>query len=394
MKNFLTTTSAIALGVFAAPSYAHHGSVGQFDTSKQIEISGVVTKIRFVNPHSYVYFDVTNEDGAVEPWRCEMRSGSILKRTGWSTDMFETGTAIQITGSPARREPYGCLTSSITFEDGRTLARGDVIDDSSTTEAVEVSAALSDGTPNLAGTWVALPRQPGGGPQGDAAGGGERPAGGPPQGDAAAGGERPEGGPPQDGAAGGGRPAGPPPGGGGRGPQYEQTELGKTASAGFVREDNPRFHCQATNLFLDWIFDEHVNAIEQTEDKIVMQFGFMDIVRTIHLDMDSHPKDIVPTRAGHSIGSWEEDRLVVDTIGFLPGYLDATFSGTRHSDAMHVVERFSLSEDGQTLNRTFTAEDALYLSAPHEGSDSIIRTTAEFDPYECEDLTEEITEGF
>ncbi len=47
-----------------------------------------------------------------------------------------------------------------------------------------------------------------------------------------------------------------------------------------------------------------------------MTYGFMNIVRTIHLDMDSHPENITPSLAGHSIGKWEGDTLVVDTIGF------------------------------------------------------------------------------
>jgi hypothetical protein len=395
MKNLLTTASVVALCAFSAPSYSHHGSNGQFDTSKEIDVAGVITDIRFVNPHAYIYFDVTNEEGSTDPWRCELRAGSMLKRTGWSTDMFKTGAAIKITGAPARREPFGCMTQSITFENGKTYARNDVIDDSSTTTTVDVATVLADGTPNLDGNWVALPREQPGRRGGDA-----ETAGGPPQGQAGGppeGGQGQEGGPPGGEQAQAGRAGGPPQGGRGgrRGPQYDQTELGKTASEGFSREDdNPRFHCQATNLFLDWIFDELVNNIAQSKDKIVMTFGFMDIVRTIHLDMDSHPKNIVPSRAGHSIGKWEGKTLVVDTIGFLPGYLDATFSGTKHSDKMHVTERFSLSEDGKTLNRAYTVEDPLYLAAPFEGSDSVIRTIAAYEPYNCEDLTEEVVEGF
>ena len=124
-----------------------------------------------------------------------------------------------------------------------------------------------------------------------------------------------------------------------------------------------------------------------------MTYGFMDIVRTIHLDMEAHPDDIEPSRAGHSIGHWEGDTLVVDTIGFTPGFLDGR-SGTLHSDQLHIIERFTRDEDGTTLLRTHWGEDPLYLTAPFEGQHRAVTTNAPYDPYNCEDLTEEVVEGF
>ncbi len=50
---------------------AHHGP-GQFDSSQPVEVTGFVTDIRYVNPHGYVYFDVTDVSGAIVPWRCEL----------------------------------------------------------------------------------------------------------------------------------------------------------------------------------------------------------------------------------------------------------------------------------------------------------------------------------
>ena len=82
----------LALIALVSTASAHHGSTSQFDQSRTLEVSGVVTKIRFVNPHSYVYFDVTTEDGEVQNWRCEMRAATALKRSGWSADMFPEGT--------------------------------------------------------------------------------------------------------------------------------------------------------------------------------------------------------------------------------------------------------------------------------------------------------------
>ncbi|MDB4511869.1 DUF6152 family protein [Arenicella sp.] len=369
MRTILKPSLLATLGVFATASMAHHGSNGQFDTTKEIQVSGVVTDIKLVNPHSYVYFDVTNEDGSVDPWRCELRGGSLLKRTGWSSEMFATGTELTIDGAPARREEFGCMVQTITFADGRIVGRNDVLNaDEENAAAAPVVTKLADGTPNFNGNWAAAQESPGG-PGGPGAMG--------------------AGGMGAMGADGGMGPGGM----GGGGPQYTLTDAGEAASAGFESADNPRYHCKATNIFHDWWFDQNVNMIEQTNDKIVMTYGFMDIVRTIHLDMDSHPADIVPSIAGHSIGSWDGDTLVVDTVGFSEGYLDGR-GGVKHSSALHTVERMSLSEDGETLTIDYTGEDPLYLVGSFTGTRDVLRTNDAFQPYECDDLTEEIVPGF
>ena len=361
MIRFLT---GLGLILFASVGSAHHGSTSQFDQSTTIQVGGVVTKIRFVNPHSYVYFDVAAEDGSTETWRCEMRAGSILKRFGWSTDMFTAGTRISIEGSPAWREPQGCYVRSFSLDGGETIARAAVFESADTGET-ERQVLLADGTPNLNGNWVAPPRNSAAAEAARALTANASPNTGP--------------------------APGPTPGRGGE--RYTPTEAGKAAVADFDREDNPRFHCEATNIFFDWTFDQHVNQIAQNNDAITLTYGFMDIVRTIHLNMAEHPENIEPSRIGHSIGKWEGSTLVVDTIGFTSGFL-TTRPSVKHSNQLHMTERFSVSEDGKWLTRTYTGEDPLFLTKPFEGGDTIGLTDVAFDPYECEDLTEEVVPGF
>lgn len=88
------------LAFLPLPALAHHGVSGQFDTSQTFEVTGTITRIRLVNPHAYVYFDVTDDSGEVTNMRCELSSGSLLKRRGWTADMFEIGSQITIQGSP------------------------------------------------------------------------------------------------------------------------------------------------------------------------------------------------------------------------------------------------------------------------------------------------------
>lgn len=360
--------AALSSVLIAGVAFAHHGSNGQFNAEIRVNVTGKVTKLNMVNPHAYVYFDVVAEDGETQPWRCEMRSGSMLRRTGWTAEMFAPGTEITIEGAQARREEFGCMLTTITFTDGTTYARNDTIEESDMAKAEVVEVELAGDVLHLNGNWVAPQRVRG-----------ARPPGGP-------------GGPPPGGAGASGPPRGGPPGG--RPSPYKQSEAGLAAVTEFNREMNPRFHCQPTNIFLDFWFDQHVNKIEQSDDTIVITYGFMDLVRTIHLDMDEHPSNIVPSRSGHSIGTWEDDVLVVDTVGFEEGWLEATFSGVKHSDQLHTVERFSVSEDGKSLTQQYVASDPLYLTADCEGQQVFNKTDAVYEPFNCDDLTEEVVDGF
>ena len=65
---------AVAAAVMVAtaiPTWAHHAFAAEFDADKPIELEGVVTKIKWVNPHSWLYFDVKDADGKVTNWGVE-----------------------------------------------------------------------------------------------------------------------------------------------------------------------------------------------------------------------------------------------------------------------------------------------------------------------------------
>ena len=103
--------------------------------------------------------------------------------------------------------------------------------------------------------------------------------------------------------------------------------------------DNPRLRCRPTSIIFDWVFDGAVNRITQEQDRIVINYGLYSFERVIHMNMTQHPANITPSYAGHSIGRWEGDVLVVDTVGFEPGVIAAP---VRNSEQLHIVERFSL----------------------------------------------------
>jgi hypothetical protein len=140
------------------------------------------------------------------------------------------------------------------------------------------------------------------------------------------------------------------------------TDAGEKAAAAFTQQDNPRFRCETTSIVFDWTFDGPVNRITQNKDTIVLEYGQRNLKRTIYMNQKEHAAGIKPSRAGHSIGRWEGDTLVVDTIGFLPGVLNAP---VRHGDKLHVIERFTLDPKTMKLTRKYEAEDPIYLKGKY-----------------------------
>jgi hypothetical protein len=351
--------------LLATTAGAHHG-FGTFAMNEDVELTGVVTRLDFVNPHSWVHFDVTGDDGQTVEHRCELRSATTLRRSGWTPDMFTPGTRITIQGSPDRTDPLACYTSTLIFADGTSLDRyGQRIP---AAPAVERAVRLPNGHPNLAGDWAVEQRvmtDPKGRdgtlvPLSQAA---EFEPGGVPEGQREIPGARgtPEAETVRDPLA--RRPAR---------SFVGLTEAGQAAME--VLADIPRMEraCMQGSIVSDW-GGEPVNRIIQGADTITLQYGLLGLERTIHMRMTIHPNRIEPSRAGHSIGWWDNDVLVVDTVGFLPGALVGT---TPHSEA-----------DTMALKREYNAEDPLYLTEPYSRSETSILSNVPYSPEPCVDLT-------
>ena len=109
--------------------------------------------------------------------------------------------------------------------------------------------------------------------------------------------------------------------------------------------------------------DPYPSKIIQQPDLLVILFeGNLHSFRQIYLDGRGHPKDPEPTWWGHSIGKWEGDELVVDTIGF-NGKTWLDLAGHPSSDQLHVIERFSRPDLGHLKNE-ITIEDPVYYTRP------------------------------
>jgi len=95
--------------------------------------------------------------------------------------------------------------------------------------------------------------------------------------------------------------------------------------------------------------------IVQTPKEVIVLFEYDHSVQHIYTDGRKHPEDLTPTYMGHSIGHWEGDTLVVDTVG-LNGKLWLDRLGHPESDQMHITQRFKRADD-KTLQIDFTFDD-------------------------------------
>jgi hypothetical protein len=84
--------------------------------------------------------------------------------------------------------------------------------------------------------------------------------------------------------------------------------------------------------------------------------------RVVHLDQTTHPAGLAPSLMGHSIGRWEGETLVIDTVAFAPHALGTMFYAS--GPDKRLVERLTLTPDRRQLQYVFTLEDPATLSAP------------------------------
>ncbi len=123
--------------------------------------------------------------------------------------------------------------------------------------------------------------------------------------------------------------------------------------------------------------------IVQTPSVFTILFENQHTFRIVHTDGRSHPKDLDATWFGDSIGKWDGDTLVVDTVGIDDRtWLDT--AGHEHSDQLHLVERFQKVDDNN-LKWTVTFEDAKYFTEPWSVTLPIARQNTEIMSYSCEE---------
>ena len=332
-------TAAVCLGgtCIAAVAYAHH-SRGNFDLDDVIELRGTVTEYTWRNPHTFVTLDVENDAGEAEEWLLELNSIAVLTGTGWTRDTIRVGDRVTVFGNPDNdRSKKFFFSNYFVLPDGSRMvsapnySRGVPIQRPPARE-LDVTARSADFT----GIW----RREGGMGGGMGMGGGDTPNF-----------PVPAGGPGQTVSLGNQTPA----------VGLPVTPRGQEELDNWDVRDNPWFRCESRTL--PGVIGGTQEILRPSDERINVRYEILDIERTIHLGLTGHSPDIEPSHLGHSIGWFEDGALVVDTALFTPADWGIG-AGVPSSDAKHVVERYTLLDDGRRMQVDYTFEDPVYLTEP------------------------------
>jgi hypothetical protein len=293
------TTILAATALLGAPASAHH-SQSMFDTSQEILIEGTVARFDWANPHMYLIVETKGPDG--QPALVEGEGLGITQALvdGLSREALKPGTPVVMRANP-NRGGWGKQVRilDVTTEDGEIHPF----------YAANRRARTLTPAESLEGHWA-----PARAALGAAFGAMAR---------------------------------------------WPVTPEGRAAQATLVADGI----CSAEPTPVLSILDE-LRTIEIGEDEVVMRFDNTGdhVVRTVHMNAE-HPADVQPSVHGHSIGRWEGDTLVIDTIAFEPDPSGIALN-VPASAGKTTVERLTLTEDRTRIRYEVTVEDPVYLSGP------------------------------
>ncbi|MBT5032381.1 MAG: hypothetical protein HOM55_08825 [Proteobacteria bacterium] len=291
----------IFLIVMTATTVSAHHSEAAYDADSVAAFQGTVTEFSWRNPHAYIKVETTNADGTQTEWLVETGATPLLVRSGWTPESLVPGDRVSVRGSPARDGRPNALLLSMEKADGSVLAQS-------------IAYAVATGsTSDLSGVWK------------------------------------------------------------GSRTTFESfaeqllnrrlTEKAAEAQAQFdLYSENPAAACVAeptpTIVALTGVF---LTEIELGEDVIMMRNERFDVERTVYMDGRGHPQSTERTVQGHSVGSWEGGgTLVVDTTHFAD-HKNPTMDGVPSGAQKHVVERYTLNDDGTGLTVGIFMEDPEYM---------------------------------
>ena len=332
--------AALVLGILSvliAPMVgAHHGFAAHFDTDRYITFEAVVSSFEFVNPHSYLYLETTNESGATASRWCELNAQTQLRRKGISPDSFSVGDQVVIDAFQARRDPLGCYIASVQLADGSVLTLKNRSGNSL------YSSPVVTADTGVLGTWY--------------------------------------------------------PKGRGTAPRVGDfvTPEGQAALDAYdSRTQNPVLRCEPGSPLRAWMQPGTPLRISRDNGTLRIHHEFMDVVRVVHLDMANHPEGTARTDIGHSVGRFDGAELDMETALFSAGVLLETaqfsegeeiamspYTGMNTAD-LKLFERLRVDPDSGDLELTWTAEDPRYYTQPLSGTRTFSRADVELGSFDC-----------
>ena len=122
--NLAILLAGLGIAIAAVPVSGHHAFAAEFDANNPIKMSGTVTKMEWINPHTWIHIDVKQPDGSVEPWMIEGGPPNALYRRGFTRDSLPIGIEILVEGFRAKDGSRRGNGTDLTFPDGRKLFLG------------------------------------------------------------------------------------------------------------------------------------------------------------------------------------------------------------------------------------------------------------------------------
>lgn len=300
MKHLVATTSLVAGILLAAiPASAHH-SMSMFDASKEIVFEGTVVRLDWTNPHMYLYVSAKGDDGKVVEVEGEGLGITQAMVDGLRRDGLQPGMQVVVRANPNRRGwPHQIRVLDVTSQDGEIHPF--YAANRRTRELTPAESMAGKWAPNRAALGAAF----------------------------------------------------------GAMARFPLTDAGRAAQQE-LRGDGL---CMPEPTPFLSVLDE-LRTIEISQDRVVLNFDNTGdrVVRTVYMNA-SHPADLQPSLQGHSIGRWEGETLVIDTIGFEPNPSGLAMN-VPSGAGKHTVERLTLTPDKLRLRYEITIEDPTYLSAP------------------------------
>ena len=123
-KQLLALAIVGLLFAVSVPVLAHHAFGAEFDPNRPLILRGTVTKVEWVNPHTWIHIEVTGDDGTKEAWMVEGGTPNTLLRRGVNKQSLLPGTEIVVDGYQSKDRSNRANGRDVTFPDGSKLFMG------------------------------------------------------------------------------------------------------------------------------------------------------------------------------------------------------------------------------------------------------------------------------
>ena len=110
--------------LLSAPTFAHHSFGAEYDDTKPVTITGLVTKLDWENPHIHFYLDVKDDAGNIVHWKFEGFPPNMLIRQGWRRETMKEGDTVTVYGWRARDGSNFAHSREVTWADGKKMTSG------------------------------------------------------------------------------------------------------------------------------------------------------------------------------------------------------------------------------------------------------------------------------